>query len=159
MRDRTKAITSAIGSQLSEGEAVLGAVSVALPGVGAARIVSAGRVADGHFPAQAGVDHIAREGAAAFGIDGLQFHLVVTDARLLLVRRSVFGRAKQVVLVLPLGEVAAFRLPRASQTYVLEHIDGRSLKLELPKAPKFLPEVYTALPARFRDARAALRAD
>lgn len=159
MRDRTARIGRALRGHLHPGEAVLAAVAVALPGTNAARIAGAAQAAGGAagYRDDSGLGRSRRE-AAALGIEsGFQFFLVVTSRRVLLARRSAFGRAREVVLAAPVGE-AGVRVSKPAQALDLVLPAGRLLRLETPRPFRHLPPVYERLPEIVAEARASLPA-
>lgn len=155
-RDKTRSIGTQVRGLLRAGEAVRAGVEVALPGRMAAQLAAAARASDG-LASFRDDPELARsaEQARAMGIEGKNFFLVLTDARLLLVRRSAFARAKEAQLDVPLSEVDAIRVRKQVGRIDLHLTDGRTIELETPRAFKFLPLVYERLPQLLQEARAA----
>lgn len=164
--DQTEKIGRAIRHHLDGHETVIAGVHVQSPGTHAAGLAGgvSGAVAGatGTPFSTSGLDSAEHDRweqeAARTNVDArstrraVNMYLVLTDRRLLLVRRSrLTGRAREVLAEWPLAEGGAIRVPRNAQALILEHAQG-SLHLELPLAHKFLPDVYRELPRLHRDA-------
>ncbi len=157
MLDATKRMHRWLGGRLGSDEVVLAAVSVHREGTTSAAMLGATSAILG-AEAGSGVsfrdvptrDAGGDQGQAALGPF---LYLVLTSRRVLVVRRSAFGRPKGVAFEAPVEEVQAMGLkPRASRVELLLSGD-HSLTFETPKAPKFLPEVYRRLPALLTEAK------
>ena len=157
MRDKTAALAKHVRPHLRPGESVLAAVAVALHGTGAARM--AGAASGDGSPSFKGDNKLAasKAEAAKLGIaKGFQFYLVLTSLRLLLVRRSAFGRSKEVVFEVALDALEGIRASKGAQAVFVQFGDERKdLRLETPKPFKFLPPVYERLPALLAEAKSA----
>ena len=153
-RDKTSSIGRRVGHLLRPGEAVRAGVELSLPGRKAAQLAGAARSADGTYAHRDDPELVRSiEQARDLGIEGQSFFLVLTDARVLLVRRSAFGRAKDAVVDVPLAEVDAIHARKQADRIDLSLVDGRTIKLEVPRAFKFLPLVYERLPRLLEEAR------
>ena len=136
---------------------MLAGVTVAAEGTASAELSGAAHAADG-VPVFRDDPKLAagRAELADAGVQGgPRFYLVLTSARLLLVHRSWLSRPAQTVLDLPLDQVESMRISPQAHRLPVAPADGRELRLELPKAPKFLPPVYTELPERLASAKSA----
>jgi len=131
---------------LVDGEVVVAGVELGLAGLAAASLGAAATAGDS-APSFRHDAELARSKAQAedAGAKGVRFYLVLTDSRLLLVRRSVLGRAREAALDVGVEEVEAIRSRPQSHLVVVELADGRRIELETPKAFKFLPDVYREL--------------
>ena len=88
-RDRTRAIASKVRHLLVDGEVVVAGVELGLAGLAAASLGAAATAGDS-APSFRHDAELARSKAQAedAGAKGVRFYLVLTDSRLLLVRRS-----------------------------------------------------------------------
>lgn len=155
-RDKTRSIGKQVGHLLHPGEEVRAGVEVALEGRLSAQLAAASRAADGLAAVRDDPDlERSKQQARSMGVEGENFFLVLTDARVLLVRRSAFARAKEAQVDVPLSEVDAIRVLKQSGRLDLHLTDGRTIELEVPRAFKFLPLVYERLPQLLQEARAA----
>ena len=147
MRDITQRLARRLSADLDADELVLAGVAVAAAGTFSAAITGAARAADGP-PSVAPDGELART-RRRHEDQGLGravgFYLLLTDRRVLLVARNAFGLARGVVLDVPVSQVEHLRPPTRSMKLTLVLVDGRTLALEAPKAPKFLPPVYRQL--------------
>jgi hypothetical protein len=161
MLDATKRMRRRLAGRLHDDETLLAAVSVHRTGTTAAGLRGA-TAAIGGGPA-AGVAFRADEdadaaragdgrGSGPAGASPYQY-LVLTSRRVMVVRRSVFGRARDVVFEVPVERVTALQLRPGVGEVELRLADGRTLAFETPKAPRFLPEVYRRLPGLLAGAR------
>lgn len=156
MRDITEKLARRLDDRLEAGEQVLAGVALDARGTTSAALSGGARAA-------VGVASVAPDGDLAevrrqhesIGVNGVRFYLLLTDARLVLVRRNAIGRAAEVVLAVPVGEVDSIAIGNRSSTVTVNLADGRTLDLETPKAVKFLPPVYLELPARLEAAKTA----
>lgn len=156
MRDITERLARRLRDRLDPGERVLAGVSLNAKGTMSASISGAARASTG-VPSVAPDGELAdvRRDHADLGVTGVRFHLLLTDRRVVLVRRNAFGLAREVTFAAPLAEVDSIQVSTRSTAVPLRLVDGRVLELETPKAPRFLPPVYADLPSRLAAARAA----
>jgi len=155
MLDATTRLRRRLAGRLHSNETVSAAVSVHRPGTTAAAL---GGGAGGAVAAVSGTgvtfdDAPADSGDRSVLDAGPYLYLVLTSHRVLVLRRSVFGRAKDVVLDASLDEVQAIEMKPNSSRIELRLSGDRTYAFETPKAPKFLPEVYRRLPALLAEAR------
>lgn len=165
--DRTGSIARRLRSRLGPGEEVLAGVDTLTPGsvaagmAGATGGAHAAAVGSPVTPTDAGSEQHRTwmRQADRVGIDpelarrAVGVHLVLTSARLLLVRRSrLTGRPREILTGWPLDVIEAIDVPRRGQSVTIT-VDGEKLRLELPTAHKFLPDVYRELPDRWAAAR------
>lgn len=166
-RDPTESIAKALRRHLEPGESVLAAVAVQTPGTNAAAIEGAGSGAVASAmdtglstsSAGAGKHAVWLEQAQRVGIDASAasgatwLHVALTGGRVLLARRSrLTGRPRVLLAAWSLGVVEAIEVPRNGSSLTIT-VEGEPLRLELPKAHKFLPNVYRELAARLTKAR------
>lgn len=154
MNDRTARLARRLRSRLEPGEQVLAAVAMNARGTMGAALSGAARAADG-VASVGGDDGGVSARHAALGIRGVRFYLVLTDARLVLVRRNLFGIAAEVTFAVPVEQVERLRITRQTLSVPVRLTDGRVIDLETPKAGKHLPAVYLELSDRLAAARAA----
>lgn len=167
-RDPTESIARALRRFLEPEEGVLAAVAVQTPGTNAAAIEGAGSGAvaaamdTGMSTSSAGagkhavwLEQAQRVGIDAKGASGATWlHLALTEGRVLLARRSrLTGRPRVLLAAWPVGDVDSLEVPRNGSSLTIT-VDGEPLRLELPRAHKFLPNVYRELPKRWERARA-----
>lgn len=143
--DRTAAIARALRALLQQGENVLAAVEVQSPGAGVQE------ESTGLQRKRA----LWREQVIALGIDSRYgerpawLYLALTDRRVILAQRSrLTGSVRELLGAWPLQQLTALEVPRSGTTATLG-FGERELRLELPQAHRFLPEVYRELPARW----------
>ena len=149
--DRTDAIAKALRAQLQPGERVLAAVEVQTPGAGVQE-------------ESAGLQRkreLWREQVLELGIDSRHgerpawLYLALSDQRVIVAQRSrLTGGVRGLLGAWPLQQLTALEVPRSGTTATLA-FGERELRLELPQAHRFLPEVYRELPARWAAARDA----
>ncbi len=162
-RDLTIAVTKRLRGALAPGEQVLAGVAVDLAGTTAAAL---GAGAGAAVSSTTGVDTVplgdnasglpaAKNAAKEAGLDGgPRLVLALTSARVLLLKRRPFGVVGPVALDVPLADVKELAMSKRSQKVTLTTVRG-TVPLELPKAWKFLPEVYGRVPELFAQARQA----
>ncbi len=165
--DRTTAIARAVEGRLEVGERVIAGVDVQSPGTIGAGIAGgaggavAGALDTGPTVSRGGSaphDRWMRE-ATAIDIDGraasraVWMIMVLTTRRLVLIRRSrLTRRPREILAAWHLDDVDALRVPRGGSSITIA-VGGVSLRLELPTAHRFLPDVYRELPRLFEEAR------
>lgn len=149
MRDRTAALARRIHGDLRPGEEVLAAVGLARHGTAAVALAAGARAADG-VAVFGGLPELSEEPKE---ITGTHFLLSVTSQRILLHRRSLFGRPKEIVLATELDDGVDIRISKQGHAVFLVSRDGAELRLETPKAFRFLPDVYERLPETIAAAR------
>lgn len=158
MLDATKHLRRRLAGKLRPDETLLAAVSVhregttaaALDGISAA--IAADQTTSVSFRETSAPD---RRGGPQIDT-GPYLYLALTSRRVLVVRRSALGLARDVVFEAPIGEVDALGLRPRSSAVELRLSGDRVLELETPKAPRFLPEVYRRLPDLLAEAKAGL---
>ena len=158
-RDRTASIARAIGRMLEPGERVLAAVTLNSPGTNEAAMAggASGGVAGAlgapvtFPPGQSRTHQTWLVESAAVGIDTalaartVALHLAITSRRVILVRRSrLLARPRELLASWPLAQ-ADVKVPRGG-SHVDVWVGEHRVRLELPKAHKFLPDVYRQLP-------------
>lgn len=154
MKDPTDRLAKRLRRLLEPGELVLVAVPMNQLGTMSAALGGIARATDVVPTVER--DHEGddiRERHRALGIDGVRFHLVLTDQRLVLVRRNALGMAAGVTLTVPIMEVESIGVTARSMHVPVELTDGRRIELETPKALKHLPSVYREIPSRLEAAR------
>lgn len=160
MLDATKRVRRRLAGRLGPDETLLAAVSVHRKGTTETALQGgvSGAVA---AAAGGGVRFVDPEPAAADGgrsavaLDvGPYLYLALTSRRVLVLRRSAFGRMREVAFEVPVGEVAELALKPGSDRVELALRRGGALAFDTPKAPRFLPEVYRRLPVLLAEAQA-----
>lgn len=163
--DPTPRMARAARRHLPHGETVLAGVQVQRPGTLQAALAGgvsgATGTTPGLLPRLTDDDRSWVRAAAEFGIDpplaqrAIYLALVLTPSRLLLLRRSrLTRRVREPLAVWPVADVDRIEVPRGGGTLTI-HRAGAALRLELPLAHRFLPEVYRELPALLARAQAA----
>lgn len=156
MLDATNRMRRRLAGRLEPGEAVLAAASVhrlgtttdALLGAAAAIATESGATTFRPSPST------PTGGAGGVAIDASPYmYLVVTSRRVMVLRRSALGRARDTLFEVPVGDVNALELKPSASRVDLRLENGRELGFETPKAPKFLPDVYRRLPELLTDAK------
>lgn len=153
MLDATKRMRRGLAGQLGPGEVVLAAASVHRLGtttdalLGAAAAIATESGATSFRQARPAPTRGATVDASPY------LYLVVTTRRVLVLRRSALGRARDIVFEVPVADVSALQLKPGASRVDLRLDDRRTLGFETPKAPKFLPDVYRRLPELLADAK------
>lgn len=160
--DPTARIARAVRRLLEADEPVLAGIDVQSPGAGTAGLAGQSAAIGPAIGAPTTVEFSGGEEehaewlreAGAMGIDpvtagrSVWMHLVLTESRLVLVRRSrLTRRPVDVVGAWPVADVSRVEVPRNGSTVTVHRGEDR-LRLELALAHKFLPDVYRDLPAR-----------
>lgn len=155
MLDATKRLRRRLARQLHPDETVLAAVSVHREGTTTAALLGARAASTPGSAFKYDVPTSERNRwAESAGNAGPYLYLAVTSRRVVVVRRSVLGRARDIVFEAPLGQVRSLAMKPNNAGHVeLELSDDRVLLFETPKAPKFLPEVYRRLPDLLAEAK------
>jgi hypothetical protein len=164
--DPTLAIARAARRHLGPGEHVLAAIYAQRPGTlraglsgGASGAVGATAGLPPRLPDDEDQGPWLRD-AAQIGLDDamarrtIWLAIALTQSRLLLLRRSrLTRRPREVIAVWPLRDVDRIDVPRNGSVLTI-HRAGAALRLDLPQAHRFLPEVYRDLPTRLAHAQA-----
>lgn len=149
--DPTEALARRLRRLLDPGEVVFAGVKLIERGSMSGAVSDAASAAAGS-PVLGRADErllARRQRHRAIGIQGYRFYLLLTDARLLLVRRnSMFGFAREVTFQAPIGDVAELRVTRQSSNVTIRLTSGETLELETTRPIKRLPPVYLELPQR-----------
>jgi len=157
---------------LAPDETVLAGLHVQRPGTFAAELIGglngavAGAVGNSSFVSGGAKDPKTNEWlnhAAELGIDPalaqrtLRMYFVLTDRRLVLIRRSrLTGRPRELLATWPLIELERIRVHRGSRDFRLTIAGVDGLRLELPNDHRFLPGAYREVPKRLAAARKTL---
>lgn len=156
MRDITDRLARRLRDRYDPSERVLAGVALNAEGTMGASLAGGAKASTG-VPGLAADGELAdvRRAHEAAGIEGVRFHLLLTDARLLLVRRNALGLTADTQLDVPVTEVAGIAASGRSHRVTIALEDGRTLELETLKAPKSLPPVYRQLPDLLAEAKSA----
>ena len=167
--DPTRKIARAVRRFLAPDETVLAGLYVQRPGTFAAELSGAvnggvaGAVGNSSFVSGGAKDPKTNEWLKLVGELGVdptlaqrtvRMYFVLTDRRFWLIRRSrLTGRPRELLAAWPLSDFERIRVHRTSRDLRLTIAGVDDLRLELPNAHRFLPEVYRDVPTRLAAAR------